>query len=176
MHQIWVKCFQSNINLIKLHHNLNICFYLYYHCSCLLFLKKIEHFIQQIEKISKDFYLLSDGLENKTLSDLSTAEKSLCVGWVYLQGFVAVFQGFVWAVQAELGERKVQEERKQRRPDPLLLCFSLCLSVLQQHQCLLAKHWSQYKILYFWKRNIIHLLTVHILTNVLKNYRQSVPQ
>lgn len=141
----------SNINLIKVHHNSNICFL----PGLSLFLSFISQrnrtfYTTDIgKKISKDCYLLSDGLEKKTLSDLSTAEKSLCVGWVYLQGFVAVFQGFVWAVQTELGDRKVQEERKQRRPDPVLLCFSLCLSVLQQHQCLSAKHWSQYKISYF---------------------------
>lgn len=71
---------------------------------------------------SEDY--LSDSLEDKQTkapSYLSAAEESLCVGRVYLQGFVSIFQGFVRSFQAELSERNIQVERKQSRLDPLLL-------------------------------------------------------
>lgn len=74
--------------------------------------------------------------KTKATFDLSTTVKGLGVGRVYLQGSAAKFQGFVWAVQTECSDRKVQKERKQRRPDPLALFIALSFPVPQQHHCL----------------------------------------
>lgn len=82
------------------------------------------------------FYLRIWETKRKAPSDLTTAEKSLCVGRVYLQGFVAIFQGFVRAVQTELSERKVQVEGKQCYLDRLRLCSALRFPVPQQLRCL----------------------------------------
>lgn len=83
--------------------------------------------------------------KQKARSDLSTAVQGLCVGRVYRQGFIAIFQGFVWSEETELSERKVQKERKQSSPDRLLLCIALCLPVPQQCNCLCL-----YNITYFY--------------------------
>lgn len=75
-------------------------------------------------------------IHTEALSDLSTAEESLSAAWVYLKGFLAIFQGLVWIVQAEGSEGEVQEERKLSCLDALLLRVALDFPAPKQHRSL----------------------------------------
>lgn len=94
------------------------------------------------------------------LSYLSTTEKSLWVGRIYLQGFVAIFQGFVRSVQTELSQRNIQIEGKQSRLDPLVLRIAQYFPVSQQCHSL----WANQRITtkYAFARNGITSASVYL--------------